>query len=185
MYSILNFGKHKGKSLSEVILHDPDWFFWAIENHVLDKKPRLAAEARDLNFKARNIKIPKPDTEYWRVNYLFDHRDKFYGFNLVRVSSAAEAHPDRLDLSVVYRQKHYDKQGNRFLLRNFKDCYFGYGHGKITKTQCEEFFGNAANFYKPTKRRISQFIPRPEKWPRNAELFKNGTILEENHHASN
>ena len=131
MYSILNFGKHKGKSLPEVLLHDPDWFFWAIENHVLEKKPRLAREARDLNFKARNIKIPKPDSEHWRVNYLFDHRDKFCGFNLVRVSSAAEAHPNRLDLSVVHRQKQYDKLGNRLLLRDFKNYYFGYREWEI------------------------------------------------------
>jgi hypothetical protein len=27
MWSIINFSKHKGKSLPEVILHDPDWFF--------------------------------------------------------------------------------------------------------------------------------------------------------------
>ena len=85
MHSILNFGKHEGKSLPEVLLHDPDWFFWAIENHVLEKRLGLAAEARDLDFKARNIKIPKPDTEHWRVNYLFDHRDKFWGFSLVPV----------------------------------------------------------------------------------------------------
>ena len=69
MHSILNFGKHEGKSLPEVLLHEPDWFFWAIENHVLEKHG-FAAEASDLNFKARNIKIPKPDTEHWRVNYL-------------------------------------------------------------------------------------------------------------------
>jgi hypothetical protein len=54
--------------------------------HVLEKHG-FAAEAHDLNFKARNIKILKPDTEHWRVNYLFDQRDKFCGFTLVRVSS--------------------------------------------------------------------------------------------------
>jgi hypothetical protein len=38
MWSILTFGKYKGKSLPEVILQDPDWFFRAIENHVLEKR---------------------------------------------------------------------------------------------------------------------------------------------------
>jgi hypothetical protein len=116
----------------------------------LEKRLGLAAEARDLNFKARNVKIPKPDSEHWRVNYLFDHRDKFWGFNLVRVSSASEAYPDRLDLSVAHRHKRYDKLGNRLLLRNFKNYYFGYQSGKFSKAQCEEFFDNAANFYEPT-----------------------------------
>src|SRR5262245_52319214 len=136
MYSILNFGKHKGKNLPEVILSDPDWFFWAIENHVLEKSG-LAAQARDLNFKARNIKLPKPETEHWRVNHLFDHRDKFCGFNLVRVSLAAETHPNRLDLSVVYRHKRRDKLGNRLLLQNFKSCYVA--GGKLTEAVCEQF----------------------------------------------
>ena len=39
MWSIIKFGKHKGKSLPEVILHDPDWFFWAVEAHYFDKHP--------------------------------------------------------------------------------------------------------------------------------------------------
>jgi hypothetical protein len=58
MYSILNFGKHKGKSLPEILLHDPDWFFWAMENHVL-KKWGPAAQARDLDFTiARALSCP-------------------------------------------------------------------------------------------------------------------------------
>ena len=59
MWSIIKFGKHKGKSLPEVILHDPDWFFWAVDAHCFRKYPDLRAEVRDLSYKARNIKIPK------------------------------------------------------------------------------------------------------------------------------
>ena len=82
MWSIIKFGKrHKGKSLPEVILHDPDWFFWAIKDRVLENQV-FAAEAHDLDFKARNIKIPRPDAEHWCVKYLFDYRDKFCGFTI-------------------------------------------------------------------------------------------------------
>lgn len=188
MYSILNFGKHNGKSLPEVLLHDPDYFFWAIENRVLEKSKWHAAEARDLNFKARNIKIPKPDTERWCVNYLFDHRDKFCGFNLAPVSSAPEAHPNRLDLSVGYRHKQYDKLGNKLLLRDFKKYYFGDGSRKFTRPQCEDFFDNAANFYKPTKpechtTQVGHFSTKKLTW--NGRPFEHGTISEEKNHAIN
>jgi hypothetical protein len=146
MWSILNFGKYTGKmSLPEVVLHDPDWFFWAIESDALEKRG-FGAEARDLDFKARNIKIPRPSTEHWCINYIFDHREKFCGFTLVQVPSAAEVYANRLDLSVVHRHKRRDKLGNKLLLRDFKTYYLGYRTGKLTRKQCEEFFNNATNF---------------------------------------
>jgi hypothetical protein len=86
MWSILNFGKYADKmSLPEVVLHDPDWFFKAIESNRFEKRG-FAAEARDLNFKARNIKIPRPATEHWCVYDDFDHRGKFCGFTLAQVA---------------------------------------------------------------------------------------------------
>jgi hypothetical protein len=147
MWSILNFGKHAGKSLPEVVLHDPDWFFWAIEGNVLEERG-FGAEANDLDLKARNIKIPRPTTEHWCINYVFSHRDKFCGFNLVQVRSAAEAYANRLDLSVVYARNRRNKSGNEILLRDFKTYYFG-TLMKLTRKQCEEFFDNAAKFYEP------------------------------------
>ena len=45
MWSIIKFGKYESKkSLPEVILHDPDWFFWAVEEHV-HKVPRPTARS--------------------------------------------------------------------------------------------------------------------------------------------
>jgi hypothetical protein len=147
MWTILNFGKHSGKSLPEIILHDPDWFFWAIEDKVLDKRG-FKAEARELDFKARNIKIPRPPSEHWRVKYNF-HRGRFIGFEFVQVSSAAETYPNRLDLSLAYREKHYDKLGSKLLLRRFKAYYFGDQKARLTRKKCWEFFDNVANFYEP------------------------------------
>ena len=34
-WTTINFGKHQGKTLPQVILDDADWFFWAYENKVL------------------------------------------------------------------------------------------------------------------------------------------------------
>ena len=71
MGGIIDFGKrHNGKSLPYVLLHDPDWFFWAIEKDVFDRHLGLVAEAHELNYKARNVKIPKPNPNDWHVRYV-------------------------------------------------------------------------------------------------------------------
>jgi hypothetical protein len=187
MWSILNFGKYADKmSLPEVVLHDPDWFFKAIESNRFEKRG-FAAEARDLNFKARNIKIPRPATEHWCVYYDFDHRGKFCGFTLAQVPSAEEAYPRHLDLSVVHRQERRDKSGNKLLLRDFKTNYFC-SLMKLTRKQCEEFFENPANFCEPMKReshvtQVGQTFAEERTW--NGDLFEDETILEQKYHASN
>jgi hypothetical protein len=56
-WTILTFGRHRGKTLPQVILSDPDWFFWAVDNDVF--QGALATEAVDLEQKATAIKIPK------------------------------------------------------------------------------------------------------------------------------
>jgi hypothetical protein len=149
MWTILNFGKHSGKSLPEIILHDPDWFFWAIDEEVL-ARTAIKAEAHELDFKARNIRIPRPPSEHCCVKYNF-HRGSFIGFEFVQVSAATEAHPNRLDLSVPYREKRYDKLGSKLLLRDFRTYYFGDRKARLTREKCWEFFDNAANFYEPIK----------------------------------
>ena len=165
-WSTLNFGEYAHKmTLPEVLLHDPSWFFWAIDNDVLEKRPQFRREARDLNFKARNIKIPRPDSEHWRVRYTFEHYNElFSGFQFVQVPSAAEANPDRLDLSVPHRRTRYVKAGNEPLLRDFKINYFRGQKEKSTTRQCEKFFDNAAKFFEPpelacTRSNLRNFLP--------------------------
>jgi hypothetical protein len=31
----IGYGKHTGKTLPQIILSDPDWFFWALESHAI------------------------------------------------------------------------------------------------------------------------------------------------------
>jgi hypothetical protein len=63
------FGKHQGKTLPEIILDDPDWFFWSL--------PKLygpiKTEADDLARKACKIKIPRKNPCKWRVEFRFAH----------------------------------------------------------------------------------------------------------------
>ena len=53
-WSVLPFGKYKGKTLPEIIARDPDWFFWMQPKFY----GRLAKEAKYLERRARAIKIP-------------------------------------------------------------------------------------------------------------------------------
>ena len=56
VWSELKFGRHKGKTLPQILFSDPDWFFWAIDDNVFQNKGSLYSEAKDLDYKARNIK---------------------------------------------------------------------------------------------------------------------------------
>jgi hypothetical protein len=51
------FGKHEGKTLPQILVSDPDWFFWMRPKFY----GRLGDEARDLARKATAIKIPGPN----------------------------------------------------------------------------------------------------------------------------
>jgi hypothetical protein len=83
MWSVLDFGKHKGRTLPWVSLHDPDWFFWAMENDVFGNRPNLLPEATRLSFCSRRVKIPKPDPENWQVRYEVTLDHKFLRFSIV------------------------------------------------------------------------------------------------------
>ena len=67
-WSILNFRKYKNKS-AEVVLRDPDYFFWANNTRAFHR--RGFPEAGGLAAKTRDIKIPKPADEGWGVVYDF------------------------------------------------------------------------------------------------------------------
>jgi hypothetical protein len=164
MWSILNFGRYKDKmSLPQVVLHDPDYFFWASDSFAFRK--RGFPEARDLARKARNIKIPKPDGEQWGVQYIFARGTNiFRGFKLVQGPVAVEIGetfakilgeplmqklPRYLDLSVVYGAMRHDEIGNELLLRDFKFCFFGNERADLPREQCEAFFECDGNFCEP------------------------------------
>ena len=152
MWTKLNFGKYKGKSLPQAVLRDPDWFFWALDDGVFVSKPDLIVEAYELARKARNIKIPKPSPEDWHIRYVIHESGKFGTFDIVERTShdwedvSRLFRSDRLDLSFPRRFKEYDKLGCRLLMRAFRDHFFGNKHARLTKQICEEFFSSESNF---------------------------------------
>jgi hypothetical protein len=88
-WSVVPFGKHKGKTFPEIILRDPDWFFWALPKLY----GKLADEAKSLAQKARAIKIPKSNRGKWEVEYQYDCDQRFCGF--VRQSGCVAFAMDR------------------------------------------------------------------------------------------
>jgi hypothetical protein len=61
------FGKYKGKSFPEIIVRDPDWFFWALPKLY----GKLAEEAQELARKARAIRPPRRGRKRLEVAYEF------------------------------------------------------------------------------------------------------------------
>lgn len=152
-WSELTFGKYKGKTLPQVVLCDPDWFFWAIT------LPRLQEwrgnEVRETAYKACHIKIPKPDPENWRIVYHFSADGKFNGFSIMTAEHARLEHLDSqisyyLDFSYPRDLQTYDKLGNKLMLRAFRKYYFG--GSRLTKQKCESFFSNNQIFILPPEK---------------------------------
>jgi hypothetical protein len=63
-WSVVPFGKYQGKSFPEIIIRDPDWFFWALPKLY----GKLAEEAQELARRARSIKIPRRGRNAWKLH---------------------------------------------------------------------------------------------------------------------
>ena len=150
-WSRLHFGKHKGKSLPQILFHDPDWFFWSHEQDNFDGA--LQVEAKELVVKAKNIKIPKVDGEDTVAVY-HTHRGKFATFELIPESrpttSETAFRKSVIDLSVPRRISSYDKLGCKLFLKQLKHYLFRNSSHHMTRKRCEEFFDDDSNF-EPTE----------------------------------
>lgn len=153
MWTEVNFGKWngKGKTLPQIVVSDPDWFFWAYGN---DKfRGRLDAEAEDLARRARAIKLPPKYRADHAVSYNIGPDGSVWDFDLVpknqplHVGSTTEKRSAVLDLAVARLFKSYDKLGNKKVIKSFRSYWFD---GKpFTKARIESFFSDPSNFVNP------------------------------------
>jgi len=142
-WTVVPFGKYKGKTLPEIIVRDLDWFLWALPKFY----GRLAYEAQQLARKTRAIKISKSYKGKLEVEYRYEMDRRFCGFSFVEADSEYTRWSTRLpylDLSWPLRRK-YDKRVGRIMIREFRIHYFD-KHKRLTKDRCEEFFSNDRNF---------------------------------------
>jgi hypothetical protein len=143
-WTALSFSKHQGKTLPEIILDDPEWFFWILP----ELYGRIKIEADDLAHKACKIKILRKNPRKWCVEFRFEHGDRFRGFDIVRADSFMDpkwsVRLPYLDLRLPRAHKACDKKGYRSLIRDFRRLYFD--GRNLTKKRCEAFFDNEDNF---------------------------------------
>lgn len=153
MWSTVNFGKFAGKKLTlpQILVKDPDWFFWAVEQGAF--KGAQAAEAKTLARRASAIKLPATRAATGCVQYWLTPDGKFAGFALIdksqppHVGSSSEIRRPELNLAAPRSIKGYDKLGCKLMLKTFK--YYWFDDKNFTKARVEAFFDDPANFVSP------------------------------------
>jgi len=114
----LNFGRHEGKTLPQIVFCDPDCFFWAYEQQLF--QGNLEEEADLIHAKATNIQIPGTPEESRVVDYcVHPVTGKFVYMEIHapgRANVAGTTVAESLaviDMSVPRRICGYDKQGGK------------------------------------------------------------------------
>ena len=153
-WSILDFSKHEGKSLPQVLFSDPDWFFWAYDKGVLhDRSGELQYEAEVLFQRARRMLIPKRFGSGKKVEYYAQPvTGGFANLHVVDADQTEHAGASRtttrpyFDLSIPYQMKKYDKRGAALLIKHLKFYLFGDKDIRLTRSLCEDFFDDDSHF---------------------------------------
>jgi hypothetical protein len=152
LWSSINFGKvyGLGKTLPEIVLSDPDWFFHMHEQSGF--LGGLAREADQVAGRARQIRIPGKSPRDFKVQYYMSpDTGKFWYIGIVRTDEPFPIEQpfercDFLDLSYPRRRWQYDKRGGKRIIRELKILVFGNEHMRLTKAVCERFFNDSKNF---------------------------------------
>lgn len=153
MWTEVDFGKWRGsgKTLPQILVADPDWFFWALEEGAF--KGTLSMQAQKLARRARGIKLPSALSGTHCVQHWISHDGKYARFDIVEQDrgqhhgSSTEMRRPTLDMEFPRGIKQYDKLGCKQLLKSFKYHWF---EGKpFTKAKVEAFFDDTANFENP------------------------------------
>jgi hypothetical protein len=150
-WTTLTFGKHKGKTLPQVIWTDPDWFFWFHDKG--EAYGPLKKEAEAICARARNIRIPRKDGKEWVIDYHTDPRTgKFGAMTFINKETIPDSpftgFTDYIDFYVpkALAGGNMDKTGYTAFLGDVKAFLFGNASEYMTQEKCEEFFNDRANF---------------------------------------
>lgn len=150
-WTLMDFGRYRGKTLPEVVFRDPDWFFWAWEEGVF--RGPLVAEAAFVGERARRIRIPQPCGESLVAEYAVSRRTgHFAGVELVPASrdqhdgSTQTCRNAVIDLGFPWSVSPYDKSGGRLIVRQAKYYLFGDESYRMTRSRAAAFFGDNRNF---------------------------------------
>ncbi len=124
----LNFGKHEGKTLPQIMFIDADWFFWGWEKKIFNDKGQLKKEAEEIYKKATNIKIPYNQNNDKEIEYIIHYPTyKFQNFQIVDKSkpihqgSSQTERGNYIDMSYPKKLKGYDKLGCKNFVKSHVD----------------------------------------------------------------
>jgi len=150
-WSIITFGKHKGKSLPQIMFRDADWFFHAFENGYF--KGAYAQEANELFRRARSIRVPQRYGQKMLIEYL-TQRDGKSGTGKFATMQLIPDGPDLgrlnvaslIDFYVPRSYSFYDKTGYKNFVFSLKAILFGDPSHRMNRRACEAFFNDDENF---------------------------------------
>jgi hypothetical protein len=152
IFTPINFGRHKGKTLPQIVFSDLDYFIWAFNEDIF-KSSALRKEADYVYQRIRSIKIPKDNHDNYEVEYyIHAPTGKFGRFEIVEQSTPLHKggspafRSKYIDLTVVKSIKDYDKSGSGIIIDCLKEYCFGTRSHKMTKKRCEDFINDDTNF---------------------------------------
>lgn len=155
----LNFGKHKGRTLPEVMFRDPDWFYWAYDEGAFAKRG-LGTEADRIHARASLI-LPRanaqthkedPESELEVEYYVHRPTGRFGKFSVVPRSrpihqgSSPAFRGRHIDFRVPREMADYDKLGSFLFISLLKHHVFGDASYRMTRKRAEAFFDDDSNF---------------------------------------
>ena len=149
----LEFGKHRGLTLPQIMFKDPDWVFWMHTTGFFQNSHAHGREADEIYRKSRAIKVPQTGDEQLVAEYIVDpRRHNFRGLDLVPASRPPHQGYSQtfrlpvIDMAKVWEIAKYDKSGYQRLISDLKLYLFGSRRVRMTKQRCEAFFDDDANF---------------------------------------
>jgi hypothetical protein len=147
------FGKHKGRTIPQILFKDPDWFFWAVEKNIFRDKGTLKKEAAKVKKRACAIKIPGSNKRDLVAEYGIHPSSKNFGdFEIVprsrppHVGSTKTFRRDVIDMSIPRKLDAYDKLGYRLFIKSMKFYLFKDDSTRMTRQRSEDFFDDNDKF---------------------------------------
>ena len=153
IWKTINFGKHEGKTLPQVLFTDPDWFFWSMDKGIWkNKNSSLQEEFYFIYERAKKIAIPDNENGDLVIEYN-ESNGSLYGFDIVEKDAPPHMGSTRtyrgsslLNLEIPRNRKGYNKQGYKHFMSDFKSKILKKPKVKFTKKLCESFFEDESNF---------------------------------------
>jgi hypothetical protein len=143
----LNFGKHEGKTLPQVMFEDADWFFNGYKGGYFNNGYRYQAHA--IYSRSRSIRVPQVAGKRMLAEYMIHKPNgKFGTFRLIEDGPGLQ-HLYTMPVIDFYIPKslaNYDKLGYENFIFALKGILLNDHSRYMSKKACEEFFNDDGNF---------------------------------------